>query len=108
MYQIKYYQTTEVRTQNGNLILPAGKIVDPNFTIPNPDNPFITLNPVMGVSYYDYEIDKNNKKRTIYILRPEYLQQYINDIRSIMYYEKSSRYINTKLIRTENTLNTAP
>ena len=108
MYEIKYYQTTEVKNNNGNLILPAGKVVDSDFTIPNPDNPYITLNPVVGVSNYDYEIDKNNQKRSIYILKPQYLQQYLNDIRSIMYYEKSSQYINTKLIRTENTLNTSP
>jgi hypothetical protein len=108
MYEIKYYQTTEVKTANGNLILPAGKVVDSNFTIPDPDNPYITLNPVVGISNYDYEIDKNNQKRSIYILKPQYLQQYLNDIRSIMYYEKSSQYINTKLIKTENTLNTSP
>ncbi len=108
MYEIKYYQTTEVKNSNGILILPAGKVVDKTFTIPNPDNPNITLNPVTGISFYDYEIEKNNKKRTIYILKPQYLQQYLNDIRSIMYYEKSSQYINTKLIKTENTLNTSP
>jgi hypothetical protein len=108
MYEIKYYQTTEVKNNNGNLILPAGKVVDSDFTIPDPDNPYITLNPVVGISNYDYEIDKNNQKRSIYILKPQYLQQYLNDIRSIMYYEKSSQYINTKLIKTENTLNTIP
>jgi len=106
MYEVKYYQTTEVKNSTGNLILPAGKIVDSNFTIPDPNNPYISLNPVVGISNYDYEVDKNNKKRTIYILKPQYLQQYLNDIRSIMYYEKSSQYINTKLIKTENTLNT--
>jgi len=108
MYEVKYYQTTEVKNSNGILILPAGKVVDRTFTIPNPDNPNITLNPVTGISFYDYEIEKNNKKRTIYILKTQYLQQYLNDIRSIMYYEKSSQYINTKLIKTENTLNTLP
>lgn len=108
MYKIKYYQTTEVKNSNGILILPAGKIVDKTFTIPNPDNPNITLNPVTGISFYDYEIEKNNKKRTIYLLKTQYLQQYLNDIRSIMYYEKSSQYVNTKLIKTENTLNTLP
>lgn len=108
IYEIKYYQTTEVKNAAGNLILPAGKVVDPNFTIPDPDNPYTTLNPVVAISNYDYEIDKNNQKRSIYILKPQYLQQYLNDIRSIMYYEKSSQYINTKLIRTENTLNTSP
>jgi hypothetical protein len=108
MYEVKYYQTTEVKNSNGILILPAGKVVDKTFTIPNPNNPNITLNPVTGISFYDYEIEKNNKKRTIYILKTQYLQQYLNDIRSIMYYEKSSQYINTKLIKTENTLNTLP
>lgn len=108
MYEVKYYQTIEVKNEAGALILPAGKVVDSNFTIINPDNPYITLNPVVGVSNYDYEVDKNNQKRIIYILRPQYLQQYLNDIRSIMYYEKSSQYINTKLIKTENTLNTFP
>jgi hypothetical protein len=108
MYKVKYYQTTEVKNSKGFLILPEGKIVDQNFTITDPDNPRITLNPVVGISYYDYEIEKNNKKRTIYILKPEYVQQYLNDIRSIMYYEKSSQYINTKLIKTENTRNTSP
>jgi hypothetical protein len=108
MYKIKYYQTTEVKNSKGILILPAGKIVDSNFTIPDPDNPYLTLNPVVGVSYYEYEIEKNNKKRIIYILKPQYVQQYLNDIRSIMYYEKSSQYINTKLIKTENTKNTSP
>ena len=108
MYNVKYYQTTEVKNSNGFLILPAGKIVDKNFTITDPDNPYTTLNPVVGISNYDYEIEKNNQKRTIYILKPEYVQQYLNDIRSIMYYEKSSQYINTKLIKTENTRNTSP
>jgi hypothetical protein len=108
MNEVKYYQTTQVKNSKGNLILPAGKVVDKDFSIPNPDNPYNILNPVVGVSYYDYEVEKNNKKRTIYILKPQYLQQYLNDIRSIMYYEKSSQYINTKLIRTENTNNTSP
>jgi hypothetical protein len=108
MNEIKYYQTTQVKNSKGNLILPAGKVVDKDFSIPNPDNPYAILNPVVGVSYFDYEVEKNNKKRSIYILKPQYLQQYLNDIRSIMYYEKSSQYINTKLIRTENTNNTSP
>ena len=45
---IKHYRTTEVKDSNGRLILPAGQVVDQNFTFANPDNPLSTLNPVEG------------------------------------------------------------
>lgn len=105
---IHHYETKEIKDSNGRLILPAGKIVDSTFTIPNPDIPIQSLNPVVGISNYEYETRKNEEKRSIYLLRTEYLQQYLNDMRKIMYYEKSSQYINKKLIRTENTRITMP
>ena len=55
-----------------------------------------------------YQTRKNEANRTIYLLRTDYLQQYLNDMKKIMYYEKSSQYINKKLIRTENTRVTMP
>ena len=100
---IHHYETTEVRDSQDRLILPAGKIVDSNFTIPNPEIPIQTINPVVGISNYEYEIIKNNEKRSIYVLKPLYLQQVINDTRKEMTYDKSSQYVNNKLIRTENT-----
>ena len=106
--EIKYYETTEVKDSSGRLILPAGKVVDKTFTIPDPSNPTVTLNPTRGVSNYEYEVKKNEEKRGIYILKPGYLQQYIEDFRSAMYYQRSSQYVNDRLIRTENTRNTSP
>ena len=100
--EIKFYETTEVKDSQGRLILPRGKVVDSNFTIPNPSNSLITLNPVAGITNYEYEVIENNKKRSIYLLKSGYLQQYVNDLRRVMYYEKSSQYVNKKLIRTEN------
>ena len=105
---VHHYETTEVKDSNGRLILPAGKIVDSTFTIPNPNIPIQTLNPVVGISNYEYEVIKNNKKRDIYVLKPAYLQQVINDTRKAMTYDKSSQYVNDKLIRTENTRVTMP
>ncbi|MEC9064817.1 MAG: hypothetical protein VX805_05600, partial [Pseudomonadota bacterium] len=90
------------------LILPKGKVVNSNFTIPNPDVYNATLNPVGYVTNYDYEIAQNNKKRSIYILKREYLQQFLNDMRNEMIYSPSSQYINDDLIRTENTRVTIP
>lgn len=103
-----HYETKEVKDSLGRLILPAGNVVDYTFTIPNPDDYRTTLNPVAGISNYEYEVIKNNKKRSIYILKKGYLQQYLNDMRRIMYYDKSSQYVDKTLIRTENTRVTMP
>ena len=105
---IRFYETTEVKDSNGRLILPKGKIVPSDFTIPNPSNVKVDLNPVTGISNYEYEVRKNEDKRLIYVLKPEYLQTYLNDMRRIMIYEKSSQYINKQLAATENTRNTSP
>lgn len=105
---VNNYETREVKDSQGRLILPAGKVVDPTFTIPDPNNYRITLNPVVGISNYEYEVRKNDKKRSIYILKKGYLQQYLNDIRRIMFYDKSSQYVDKTLIRTENTRVTMP
>ena len=104
----RFYETTEVKDSSGRLILPKGKVVDSGFTIPNPANKSTTLNPVTGISNYEYEVRVNDDKRFIYILKPDYLQLYLNDMRRIMQYEKSSQYINRNLASTENTRNTSP
>ena len=103
---VRYYKTTEVKDSLGRLILPKGKVVDGNFTIPKPDTSneeTASLNPVIGVSNWEYEVLKNNKKSSIYLLKINYLQQFLNDMRDIMVYQKSSERINDKLVRTENT-----
>jgi hypothetical protein len=105
---VHHYETKEVKDSRGRLILPAGKIVDSTFTIPNPNITTQTINPVVGISNYEYEVRKNNKKRNIYVLKPAYLQQVINDTRKAMTYDRSSQYVNDKLIRTENTRVTMP
>lgn len=98
-----HYETTEVKDSEDRLIMPAGKVVDSNFTIPKPGEPKVTINPVTGISNYEYEVRKNNDKRGIYVLKPNYLQQVLNDIRKAMTYDRSSQYVNNKLIKTENT-----
>ena len=103
---VRYYKTTEVKDSLGRLILPADKVVDSTFTIPKPDTSneeTATLNPVIGVTNWEYEVLKNNKKSSIYLLKINYLQQFLNDMRDIMVYQQSSQRINDRLIRTENT-----
>ena len=99
----RFFETTEVKNADGKLILPKGKVVDNNFTIPNPTNPSATLNPVVGISNFIYETRLNEEKRNINVLREEYLSQFLDDMRDLMLYSKSSESISNRLIRTENT-----
>ena len=105
---IHHYETTEVKDDHGRLILSAGQIVNSNFTIPNPIAPLSTLNPVVGIGNYEYETIQNNKKSLIYLLKPQYLQTVLKDIRRELFYDESSQYIDQQTIRTENTYNTLP
>ena len=105
---IKFYETTEVKDSSGRLILPADKVVDADFTIPDPDDYSKTLTPVRSVTNWEYEIRKNEEKSSIYLLRREYLQQFLNDMRQIMIYDRSSEYVTEDLARTENTRVTIP
>jgi len=104
----RFFETTEVKDSSSRLILPKGKVVDSNFTIPNPTNPSATLNPVVGISNFVYETRLNEEKRNINILRVEYLSEFLDDMRNLMIYSKSSERISDRLIQTENTNVTLP
>ena len=119
---IHHYETTEVRDSEDRLILPAGQVVDEDFKVSYYDygtlytndstilgsNVDYISNPVISISNYEYEVRKNNNKRGIYVLKPRYLQQVINDTRKAMIYDRSSQYVNDTLIKTENTKSTIP
>ena len=122
---VHHYETIEVRDKIGRLILPAGQIVDQTFTIPTPydastngnfyvgvrpestniDYKAVSANisPVTGISNYEYETIENEKKREIQLMKPSYLQIFLNDMRNIMHYEDSSHTINSRLSVTDNT-----
>ena len=100
---VHHYETREVKDANGRLILPKGKVVDSTFRIPNPDFYIETISPINGISNYEYEVRKNDAKRSIYLLKESYLQQFLNDMRQEMIYSRSSEYVNENLTRTENT-----
>jgi len=100
---VHHYETREVKDTNGRLILPKGKVVDSTFRIPNPDFYIETISPINGISNYEYEVRKNDAKRSIFLLKESYLQQFLNDMREEMIYSRSSEYVNENLVRTENT-----
>ena len=118
---IHHYETKEVKDSNGRLILPKEKVIDSDFkltylddgTTYSNDNDLsgdftLISSPVRGVTNWEYEVRENDKKSSIYLLRNEYLQQFLNDMREIMLYDRSSQYVSEELARTENTRVTIP
>jgi len=97
-----HYETTAVIDSKGKLVVPAGKIVDSNFSITYYDQVSVTKNPVKMVSVYEYEIQQNDNKRNIYVLRNRYLQTAIDDMKRIMSYGFSSQYVNDSTKKGEN------
>ena len=98
----RFFETKEVKDSSGRMILPKGKVVDSNFTIPNPTNPSATLNPVVGISNFIYETRINEEKRNINVLRQEYITEFLDDMREIMTYQDSSEFIDRQTIKAEN------
>ena len=104
---VRYYETTEVKDSLNRLILPKGKIVDQDFKIPDPSSTTTDLNPVVSVSNYVHEVRENDKKRQIFVLKPEFLGMFLEDMRNEMKYGRSSEYISSNVAATRNTRNTS-
>ena len=104
---VNYYETIEVKNSSGRLILPEGKIVDENFTLNYTDNgnaiSLFGSDVRRGISNLEYETIKNNKKSSIYLLKRGYLQKFLNDMKQIMIYDRSSQFVTESLIRVDNT-----
>ena len=101
--QIHHYETKEIRLPNGVLVLQAGLEVDADFTFSySYESTDYNINDVISISNLEYEIKKNDDKRSIYVIRPEYVNIIISDMREIMKYEDSSQYISRKLKKGDN------
>ena len=108
----RFFETKEIKNSSGSIILEKGKVVDSDFVFKYYDTNGIVevkgTNVRTGVSNYDYEVRLNEEKRSIFVLKPEYLQQFLSDFRDIMLYGQSSQTINDNLMKPENTNITKP
>ena len=109
LIDIHHYETLEFRDGKGRLIVPNGQIVDEDWSleyfdglqIRNTDST-IDGRPVKSVSFLEYEVNKNDEKRNINVLRPDMLTLFMKDFERIMKYDRSSQYVDKKLKKTEN------
>jgi len=75
----KYYVTTEVTDDDGNIICPAGKIVPQTFQVAYYNgSTTVTANPTVSVSNYQYEEQLNAKKEKIQVIRPTVIEEFVN------------------------------
>ena len=128
MLSTHHYETFEIRDNLDRQILPPKLIVDEEFKIYGsrskyPSDTRYTLRAQTGyrqlddkdeytvktdkiahaVSNLEYEVEQNNKRREIDILKTGYLQTFLNDFRDVVRYDKNSSYITSSLVSTENT-----
>ena len=96
---VHHYETTELKDDNDRILIEAGLQVDSNFTFKVKDK---TYTPVQQITNQQYEVDKNEEKRRIKILKSELVSMFITDFRNAMKYSKSSQYINKGLKGTYN------
>lgn len=105
--EIHHYETLEVKNSQGTIVLKEGLIVDETFY----STPFkywngssviqVPGNDVSSpVTVFDYESAENEKKRNIYLLKPQYIEPFITDFKKTSLYTKSSDYISNNLKKT--------
>ena len=101
-HEIKHYLTKEVKNDLGEIVLPAGLEVyydssDPDsfqITYPKSYNPFVeeTENGLVlltSTTHYEWEQERNEKKRFLQILKPRYLETFVKIFKTSAQYDKS-------------------
>ena len=104
---VHHYETIEVKDSNKVVIVPEGLEVSEDFSTTYFDyfiGGLTTANNITRpVTNYQYEEKLENKKREIFILKPEYISVVMDDIDDIAAYKKgSTEYVDETLKRAEN------
>jgi len=106
---IHHYETEEIRDGEGKLIQPANLWVDSDHSVSWMENGTVkTQTKIKSFTYLQHEMDLNDKKRNIGILKREYVSAVMEDMKEIMDYKKSDQYISKDLKKTENPRITNP
>tara|TARA_Y100001963_G_scaffold35130_1_gene48977 strand:+ start:121 stop:789 length:669 start_codon:yes stop_codon:yes gene_type:complete len=102
-----HYETTEIKNEDGAVITPAGLTVASDYSVtyydPATGQEVTKQNTTTEVTNLAYEEKKEDAKRNIFLLQPEYLNVIKDDMKNIMPYKKgSTEYISETLKRAEN------
>ena len=116
--QIRHWKTKEVKNDLGEIVQPADVIVYYDPAVPSSYtlryvksyNPRVeeiaTGNQVLeSVTHYEYEQELNEKKRTIQLLKPDYLQTFVTAFKAVTGYIPSEQLSKSSYRDTLRTLN---
>jgi hypothetical protein len=91
--ETKYWETKEIKYKN-DVILEAGLVVPQTFTYKLPNGQVLAGNLLVDrISHYEYEERINEQKRTIYLVYPRYMNQFIDEFRQVLQYDPNDDVI---------------
>ena len=100
---IHHYETKLIRDSRGKLIQPVGLTVPAGHSITFLDNGVLREeSSLTSFTFLEHETDVNDNKRNINILRPEYLNFFLESFEEIMEYKPSKQFVTDSLKKTEN------
>ena len=100
---VHHYETLKIVDSYQRLIQPKGITVEEGHSITYVDRGVSkTESKIEAITYLQYELNLNDKKREINVLQPRYVELYLRDMADIMSYKPSKQFISKKLKKTEN------
>ena len=102
--QVHHYETIKINDNKGNQIIPAGLEVPEDYTVEYFDGATLrVVGSTKAITNYEYEVELENKKRQIYVLKKEFVSLVLNDLEEIMPYKKGfTQYVSETLQRGDN------
>ncbi|WJZ48274.1 baseplate wedge subunit [Synechococcus phage DSL-LC02] len=108
-FEVHHYETEEIKDSENRLIRESGMIVsvdsydDYSFSYFNGVEIVTETNTsLLPITNYAYEVDLNEKKRSIFLLKPQFLTTVTQDLKGIMKYSESSQFVDKNTKKTIN------
>ena len=105
---VHHYVTTEVKDSNGIVFVKAGLKTDATFSFKYADTNSGTLvdlaNISIPVTNYEYEVEIEDAKRNIFLLKPQYLNVVRDDLEEMMAYKKGSTQYTSETLKTADNI----
>ena len=104
---IHHYESREVRTTDGSIIIPKGEKVGLGQSVSYYDDALgqhvRATDIAIPITNFDHEEKLNNDKRNIFVLKSSYLNIIFDDLEGIMEYKKgSTQYVGETSVRGDN------
>ena len=104
---VHHYETIKVESSSGATIVPEGLTVTQNYSVEHYDYASETIisatNITTAITNKVYEDRIQDAKRNIFLLKPDYINVVLNDMKSMMKYKKGgTQYVSPTLKRADN------